>query len=255
MTTINRKTDSSKSILIVLDLNGVLFDRIRRGSPEQLKMNANKLVPDGIFGPFQVFNRPYLNEFIDFLHDRFTVAVWSSVMPHNLNMLIDHAWGKERRKKLLFTWSQDKCTTIGTFPGIEKKPVFLKETLKKIFWTPSKVLLLDDSKYKAVNNMAFTSIHPTQFSVSSSSEKDDDEFSANGSLRSYLEKLIVASERGQSVSSFVSKNAYHHHHHHHHHQDDDLLKKEEEEKVAHVMELLARIDINNNRKNFNDSKV
>ena len=130
-----------------------------------------------------------MNEFIDFLLENFTCAVWSSVQKHNLEMLVDHAWGKERRKKLLFVWGQDECTSCGFFGDGSHKPVFLKETQRRIFWSHDKILLVDDSPYKALKNMQFTSIHPREWIASFI---DDDELSENGKLRTYLEKVVEA---------------------------------------------------------------
>ena len=111
----NPTKKKKKDILLVLDLNGVLFDRRRRtrNSNKIIKPEEEKEELSTILGNFQVYNRPHLDGFIDFLLENFTCAVWSSVQKHNLEMLVDHAWGKERRKKLLFVWGQDKCTSVG----------------------------------------------------------------------------------------------------------------------------------------------
>jgi hypothetical protein len=105
----NKIKKKKKDILLVLDLNGVLFDRRRQTRNSNKRSSDSKdsgssnsrdaCKPDAILGNFHVYNRPHLHEFIDFLLDNFTCAVWSSVQKHNLEMLVDHAWGKERKKK------------------------------------------------------------------------------------------------------------------------------------------------------------
>ena len=123
----NPTKKKKKDILLVLDLNGVLFDR-RRQTRNSNKEEKEELSSTYVkLGNFQVYNRPHLDGFIDFLLENFTCAVWSSVQKHNLEMLVDHAWGKERRKKLLFVWGQDKCTSVGFFGDGLKPGVFERD--------------------------------------------------------------------------------------------------------------------------------
>ena len=43
-----------------------------------------------------------MNEFIDFLLENFTCAsVGLAVQKHNLEMLVDHAWGKEEEEEVV----------------------------------------------------------------------------------------------------------------------------------------------------------
>ena len=252
----NKIKKKKKDILLVLDLNGVLFDRRRQTRNSNKRSSDSKdsgssisrdaCKPDAILGNFHVYNRPHLHEFIDFLLDNFTCAVWSSVQKHNLEMLVDHAWGKERRKKLLFVWGQDKCTSVGFFgdgsPAYHNKPVFLKETRRRIFWTHHKILLVDDSPYKALKNPQFTSIHPREWIAFGGGDENkggykDDELSENGKLRRYLEKIVEANESNVSLPRFIRQTPYYVCSD----DDDDRNKEDEEkaaEKMAHVMRLL-----------------
>jgi hypothetical protein len=252
------KNKKKKDILLVLDLNGVLFDRRRQTRNSNKRSSDSKdssgssnsrdaCKPDAILGNFHVYNRPHLHEFIDFLLDNFTCAVWSSVQKHNLEMLVDHAWGKERRKKLLFVWGQDKCTSVGFFgdgsPAYHNKPVFLKETRRRIFWTHHKILLVDDSPYKALKNPQFTSIHPREWIAFGGGDENkggykDDELSENGKLRRYLEKIVEANESNVSLPRFIRQTPYYASGDG---DDDDRNEEDEEkaaEKLAHVMRLL-----------------
>ena len=45
------------------------------------------------------------------MFEHFHVAVWSSMMPHNLEAIVRHVFG-EQRQKLLFVWDQKKCSYI-----------------------------------------------------------------------------------------------------------------------------------------------
>ncbi len=233
----NPTKKKKKDILLVLDLNGVLFDRRRRtrNSNKTIKPEEEKEELSTILGNFQVYNRPHLDTFIDFLLENFTCAVWSSVQKHNLEMLVDHAWGKERRKKLLFVWGQDKCTSVGFF-GDGLKPVFLKETRRRIFWTHTKILLVDDSPYKALKNPQFTSIHPREWIAFGDGDEtrksgyEDDDLSENGKLRRYLEKVVEANDANVSLPRFIQQTPY---------KNENKEDEEEAEKLAHVMRLLS----------------
>lgn len=226
-----------KDILLVLDLNGVLFDRRRqtRNSNKDESKKEELLLSTIKLGNFQVYNRPHLDSFIDFLLENFTCAVWSSVQKHNLEMLVDHAWGKERRKKLLFVWGQDKCTSVGFF-GDGLKPVFLKETRRRIFWTHTKILLVDDSPYKALKNPQFTSIHPREWIAFGGGDEtrkggyEDDDLSENGKLRRYLEKVVEANDANVSLPRFIQQTPY---------KNENKEDEEESEKLAHVIRLLS----------------
>ena len=227
--------NKKKDILLVLDLNGILFDRRRKtrnSNKDSFFNNNNKIekTPDATLGNFHVYNRPHLNEFIDFLLENFTCAVWSSVQKHNLEMLVDHAWGKERRKKLLFVWGQEECTSCGFFGDGSHKPVFLKETQRRIFWSHDKILLVDDSPYKALKNMQFTSIHPREWIASFI---DDDELSENGKLRTYLEKVVEANASNVSLPRFIKQTPYNNSN------DKNKEDEKEDEKLVHVMRLLS----------------
>ena len=52
--------------------------------------------------------------------------------------------------------------------------VFKRDATKDLFWSHDKILLVDDSPYKALKNMQFTSIHPREWIASFI---DDDELS------------------------------------------------------------------------------
>jgi len=156
--------------LIVIDLNGLLMQR--SFTPLEPSKNGYKIEHDAKVGNFYVYNRPYMKEFIDFLHENFTVGVWSSATEYNARMLVRHLWGKKKEKQLAFVWGQEKCTNVGVFTEPRPKPVFLKE-IEKI-WSHNEemekfrngyTLLVDDSPYKAVNNPTHSAIHPAEFNI------------------------------------------------------------------------------------------
>mmetsp|Transcript_89440 Transcript_89440/g.251898 ORF Transcript_89440/g.251898 Transcript_89440/m.251898 type:complete len:301 (+) Transcript_89440:101-1003(+) len=143
--------------LVILDMNGVLL--VRRG---QKRQNAEL--------------RPHLDTFLATLGrlsdaGRVAVAVWSSMMAHNLYPLVELAFGA-RAAALEFVWDHDWCTQLRV-PGMSK-PLLRKDLvwLSQSPWAdyaPDRVLLIDDDPIKCTANPMGTAIHPCSF-VGTSSE-------------------------------------------------------------------------------------
>ena len=156
--------------LIVIDLNGLLMQR--SFSPLGTSTSGFRIDQDAKVGNFYVYNRPHMKDFLDFLHENFTVGVWSSATEYNARMLVRHLWGKKKEKQLAFVWGQEKCTNVGVFTEPRVKPVFLKELDKLWSHNPemekfrgSHTVLIDDSPYKAVNNPMHSALHPAEFKI------------------------------------------------------------------------------------------
>ncbi|KEQ60717.1 HAD-like protein, partial [Aureobasidium melanogenum CBS 110374] len=82
------KLDRPKSLLVVLDLNGVLAFR---------KKKSRGYKP-----------RPNLDTFLDYLFSNHYVMIWSSGMPENVERIMGHMLSYERQQKLVAIWSRDK---------------------------------------------------------------------------------------------------------------------------------------------------
>ena len=156
--------------LIVIDLNGLLMQR--SFSPLGTSTSGFRIDQDAKVGNFYVYNRPHMKDFLDFLHENFTVGVWSSATEYNARMLVRHLWGKKKEKQLAFVWGQEKCTNVGVFTEPRVKPVFLKELDKLWSHNPemekfrgTHTVLIDDSPYKAVNNPMHSALHPAEFKI------------------------------------------------------------------------------------------
>ena len=156
--------------LIVIDLNGLLMQR--SFSPLGTSTSGFRIDQDAKVGNFYVYNRPHMKDFLDFLHENFTVGVWSSATEYNARMLVRHLWGKKKEKQLAFVWGQEKCTNVGVFTEPRVKPVFLKDLDK--LWSHNaemekfrggNTVLIDDSPYKAVNNPMHSALHPAEFKI------------------------------------------------------------------------------------------
>lgn len=167
--------------LIILDLNGVLVDRVR---------GPTDTTPDFMIGKTKCYVRPGARKFLKWLHHHYDVAVWSSMMPHNTMQIVHELWGK-RMKDLKFIFTQNQCTENGM---MDEKPIFLKE-LRYVWeimpwYDKFNTILIDDSSYKSSNNPMYTSYHPTPYSHKTNQGMFE--------IRSYLERLLKCSQ-GASV--------------------------------------------------------
>jgi hypothetical protein len=92
----------SDRVLIICDLNGFLFERVRINKSSESNIEAKVL---GIFcfieigspmicflGSFRAWQRPHMSEFLDFLFAKFDVAVWSSAQKHNVDLMLRDAF-------------------------------------------------------------------------------------------------------------------------------------------------------------------
>lgn len=186
--------------LLVLDLAGVLCDRIFRGNEAKIPKNR---VPDATGGNFFVYKRNYCEEFLRFCFERFQVGIWSSAKKWNLDFAMDCVLGR-LRGKLLFTWDQDHCTDSGfTTLEIKNKPIFFKE-LRKLWenndldlpwrageYSASNTLLIDDKPYKALMNPPNTAIFPVEYD---SVDVNDNALSPKSELWCFLDGLAEAED-------------------------------------------------------------
>jgi TFIIF-interacting CTD phosphatase-like protein len=86
--------------------------------------------PSRMVGNFLVSERPHLSEFLDFVFERFDVAVWSSAQKHNVDALVDTVLASHHKSALVFVWHNAMCTDAGVHPVHSHKNLYLKELSK-----------------------------------------------------------------------------------------------------------------------------
>ena len=136
-----------RAYLVVLDLNGILGARDK-----------------GLFVP-----RPNLHAFLKFIFEHFLVAVWTSGVQKNADVIIKDLFGPDRNhgvdysKRLLFCWYRDKTTPNPT----PDKPHGTIKDLSKIFdafpasFHAANTIIVDDSPEKCTHPSI--SLCPTAF--------------------------------------------------------------------------------------------
>ncbi|TQD94055.1 hypothetical protein C1H46_020250 [Malus baccata] len=65
----------SRKKLVIFSLNGFIVHRV--SIHNQTKIPSNR-TPDGTYGSYLVFKRPFCEEFMQFCFERFEVGIWSS---------------------------------------------------------------------------------------------------------------------------------------------------------------------------------
>nr|GLL39155.1 uncharacterized FCP1 homology domain-containing protein C1271.03c-like isoform X2 [Ipomoea trifida] len=194
---------SSRRKLIILDVNGLLGDVVRRRVPGGASFSGGTII-----------KRPFCDDFLRFCFDKFDVGIWSSRLKKNLDPIVDYLLG-DQKKKLLFCWNMSHCTQTGfNTPENKSKPLVFKELRKiwenefpnvawavKGYYNESNTLLLDDTPYKALLNPVHSSIFPETYKLMN---KNDKALGPGGDLRVYLECLADA----EDVRGYVEEHPF-----------------------------------------------
>lgn len=184
---------SELPILIILDMNGVLLKRSKRSSATR---------------------RPHLQKLLETLFEDLAlivqVAVWSSMMKHNLDRIVVETFG-EYVGKLAFVWDQTRCTKKWV-PGM-RKPLLRKDlmwvAMSENPWAdhmPDRVVLIDDDPIKCTENPEGTALHPSTW-AGSGEGKDDIELLR---LAAYLKELAAttADNQNRSVRDYIKSHPF-----------------------------------------------
>ena len=128
---------SAKDKLLILDLDETLV----YATEEPLERPADFCV-----GPYQVYRRPYAENFLAQCLDWFRVAVWTSSSPLYAQGVTQALFAET--EALAFLWASDKCTPAY---DLESGELYSKKSLKKVKqkgYALESVIALDDSPQK-----------------------------------------------------------------------------------------------------------
>ncbi|KAJ3026200.1 UNVERIFIED_CONTAM: hypothetical protein HDU68_006074 [Siphonaria sp. JEL0065] len=217
---------SRRKILIVLDLNGTLIDRLAKG-PERVAANRNPLCPkeaDLTLNKNKVFLRPYLDVFLKFLFENFHVSAWTSATPKNSVPLVDfifEPFGANYGLGLFHNRDRDKCIIE---PTPEKEYNSVKD-LTKIWldnstrnpdavnvegiWNEHNTILVDDSACKScrtpLNHLLVPTFSVGDLKLTRNCDQDTTLLSAVSYLRSMQESHVKAESNctNWSVQEFI----------------------------------------------------
>lgn len=213
------KLQQRKPKLIILDLNGLLlYRRMANESNVDRAADGGPSRPaDTRVGAFNVWLRPHAASFLDFVLQKFHVAIWSSAKRQNilplLKLLFPAGDGEDR---VSFVWGQSECTDSGeSHPDNVDRPLFFKE-FSRVFshpahrglYTEANTLLIDDDAYKAELNPPNTCISPRPYAGESAA--DDCAATNHGGLgpRAELRRWLGRLALVDSVPDFVASHAW-----------------------------------------------
>ena len=124
-------------LLIILDLDETLIFAVN----DELSRKASFPA-----GPYHVYKRPGVDEFLDYVLATFKVAVWTSASEGYAKIITENLF--PHPNDLEFVWSSEKCTIRYDF---ETHQNYVIKNLKKVFkkgYDKKKVLMVDDTAKK-----------------------------------------------------------------------------------------------------------
>ena len=157
--------EEEKRPLLILDINKVLAFR-NFIYDDKMILSEEDRESATVLGSHYGWKRPHLEYFLDYVFDKFEVAVWSSANPKNVDLLCNFIFGD---RELLFVWNQEHCEKIVPHPNPnESKPLFRKDLVR--VWNTfrafdeTNTLIFDDCPYKMTDNPAMNVIFPKPWS-------------------------------------------------------------------------------------------
>lgn len=142
----NGATDNRK--LVILDLNGTLLCRA-------LAARSEKSVYEASRNPIP---RPGLHNFLKYIFANFSVMVFSSSKPHNVQAMLSAIMNEEQKKALIACWTRvDMKLTkhqfdrkVQTYKNLDTvwEKIHHDSTGKPVSWSQYNTIIVDDSKTK-----------------------------------------------------------------------------------------------------------
>lgn len=126
--------------LLVLDLDETLI----HAAETQLAYEEDFRV-----GPYYVYLRPHLEQFVPFALSTFTVGVWTSSGETYASKVVEKVFPEG---SLAFVWSSQRCTLIRDWITGEYQPIKNFRKLKARGYRLESVIAVDDTPSKHVKN-------------------------------------------------------------------------------------------------------
>lgn len=142
---------STSKPLLILDLDETLF--FASESPLSISHDCR-------VGPYYVYRRPYLAEFLDTCQQWYQLAVWSSSSSDYVEHAVSYVLPQDL--SLAFAWSRERC--IQRYHPETKQRYFIKD-LKKVKrqgYDLGRVLIVDDTPQKVRRNYG-NAVYPREF--------------------------------------------------------------------------------------------
>ncbi|MFH1891254.1 MAG: HAD family hydrolase [Candidatus Zixiibacteriota bacterium] len=127
--------------LLVLDIDETLV----YATKEKLERDEDFTV-----GPYAVYKRPGVDEFLTKCLDLFEVGVWTSASEDYATEVIDHLFDGKREPS--FLWTSDRCTKSYDYELQHLQYIKDIKKLKRKGYRKESIIIVEDSKEKMQRN-------------------------------------------------------------------------------------------------------
>ncbi|KAI4153441.1 MAG: hypothetical protein LQ340_002313 [Diploschistes diacapsis] len=184
-----------KTLLIVLDLNGTLLERM--------------------WGSNRVIMRPYIDSFLKYCFGNHRVMIWSSAQPANVRNMCVKVFNAADRAMLVAMWGRDKldlssedyADRVQVFKRLEK--IWEDQELQREHpqagsggsWNQTNTVLIDDSVFKAASQ-PHNLIEIPEFL------KEHMRKELKGKILEQVTAYLETARKYEDVSTFIEKNPF-----------------------------------------------
>jgi RNA polymerase II subunit A small phosphatase-like protein len=159
---VERKFKNNEKLLLILDIDETLI--------HATKKELNQKVDFKVFD-YNVYKRPFLDDFLNEVKDDFLLAIWSSASDDYVEEITKQIIPEEI--KLEFVWGRSRCTyrrniqrdEYGYYNDDFNNHYHYIKPLKKVRrkgYRLNRILIVDDSPHKSKDNFG-NAIYPKEF--------------------------------------------------------------------------------------------
>ena len=127
--------------LLILDLDETLIYGAEREGPRPCDFGV---------GPFHVYKRPYLDEFLSGVGQHYGLAIWSSASSDYVSAIAQRIL--PAGLEWAFVWSRDRCTVKRNLETFETEYVKDLKKVKRAGYDLTRILVVDDTHRKTARN-------------------------------------------------------------------------------------------------------
>lgn len=174
---------------IILDLDNTIISAIPLEEypwGEESKKKTEKLTVYNMEDYYLVYERPHLQEFLDYIFDNFKVSVWSAASKNYVLFIINNIIKKKPDRKIDFVFFSYHCNlSKKLYNGGLKQLDMLWECLEIPIYNKSNTIIIDDLKrVKKIQPCNCYNIKPFEFT-----DKDSVEDKELMKLMDYLAQI------------------------------------------------------------------
>ncbi len=132
--------------LCIFDVNGVFCCKVPKSQPADVKLRS-----------YNIFLRPFYQEFLEFCYNNYKIAFFSSTNRHNVDVILKNILTQDQQKETCFVWCRDRThfdpdtdsfETIKILDDVFTNPIVNHNRL----YSAKNTILVDDSKAKTRYN-------------------------------------------------------------------------------------------------------